>query len=435
MQKWILFKVLFLLIWQSKAQETNILNLNSVIEKALQNNHGIVIAQKQTEIAKNNVTAANAGMVPRVDIVSGGGLASRNSNLEFAGGLPPLKNVQAISNDLNAGLRLSYTLFDGFAMFRNYDKLKLNASSAQLQNDILIQSTLMQVIQLYYQTLLLQEQVKIFKETVKLSRERFKRAQIQNEYGVINSLNLINAQIDYFTDSTNFIRNSENLDLYKRQLNYYLAEDIFKKFELDNVIEIQILSDFETGLNEAKQNNTNKLLSLIQMDMALIDKKLVESKYLPTLSMSTQYGYSRAETNAGILLKNDALGFTGNASLTWNLFDGFIRKNALENANLQLQIAEEKQKEAETKIVMEFTNVFNQYQTQLKLIELEELTLKAALQSLNRSKELFNNAQITYIEYRQAQINKEQIQQKLLSAQIQLKLSEFELLRLRNKLL
>ncbi|MEY5042724.1 MAG: hypothetical protein RLZZ414_2288, partial [Bacteroidota bacterium] len=219
MQKWILFKVLFLLIWQSKAQETNILNLNSVIEKALQNNHGIVIAQKQTEIAKNNVTAANAGMVPRVDIVSGGGLASRNSNLEFAGGLPPLKNVQAISNDLNAGLRLSYTLFDGFAMFRNYDKLKLNASSAQLQNDILIQSTLMQVIQLYYQTLLLQEQVKIFKETVKLSRERFKRAQIQNEYGVINSLNLINAQIDYFTDSTNFIRNSENLDLYKRQLN------------------------------------------------------------------------------------------------------------------------------------------------------------------------------------------------------------------------
>ena len=223
--------------------------------------------------------------------------------------------------------------------------------------------------------------------------------------------------------------------MFKRQLNYYLAEDIFKTFDLDNVIEIQILSDFESGLNEAKQNNTNKLLSLIQMDMALIDKKLVQSKYLPTLSMSTQYGYSRAETNAGILLKNDALGFTGNVSLTWNLFDGFLRKNALDNANLQLQIAEEKQKEAETKIVMEYTNVFNQYQTQLKLIDLQELTLKAATQSLDRSKELFNNAQITYLEFRQAQINKAQIQQKLLNAQIQLKLSEFELLRLRNKLL
>jgi outer membrane protein TolC len=435
MQKWILVMVLFLVVLQNQAQENTILNLNSVIDKALQNNHGIVIAQKQTEMAKNNVSAANAGMVPRVDIVSGGGLASRNSNLEFAGGLPPLKNVQAISNDINAGLRLSYTLFDGFAMFRNYDKLKLNASNAELQNDILIQSTIMQVIQLYYQTLLLQEQVKIFKESVQLSRDRFNRAKIQNEYGVINSLNLINAQIDYYTDSTNLISNSENLDLFKRQLNYYLAEDIFKTFDLDNIIEIQILSDFESGLNEAKQNNTNKLLSLIQMDMALIDKKLVQSKYLPTLSMSTQYGYSRAETNAGILLKNDALGFTGNVSLTWNLFDGFLRKNALDNANLQLQIAEEKQKEAETKIVMEYTNVFNQYQTQLKLIDLQELTLKAATQSLDRSKELFNNAQITYLEFRQAQINKAQIQQKLLNAQIQLKLSEFELLRLRNKLL
>ncbi len=435
MQKWILVMVLFLVVLHNQAQENTILNLNLVIEKALQNNHGIVIAQKQTEMAKNNVSAANAGMVPRVDFVSGGGLSSRNSNLEFAGGLPPLKNVQAISNDINAGLRLSYTLFDGFAMFRNYDKLKLNASSAEIQNDILIQSTIMQVIQLYYQTLLLQEQVKIFKESVQLSRERYKRAQIQNEYGVINSLNLINAQIDYYTDSTNFISNSENLDLFKRQLNYYLAEDIFKTFDLDNVIEIQILTDFESGLNEAKQNNTNKLLSLIQMDMALIDKKLVQSKYLPTLSMSTQYGYSRAETNAGILLKNDALGFTGNVSLTWNLFDGFLRKNALDNANLQLQIAEEKQKEAETKIVMEYTNVFNQYQTQLKLIDLQELTLKAATQSLDRTKELFNNAQITYLEFRQAQINKAQIQQKLLNAQIQLKLSEFELLRLRNKLL
>ena len=206
MQKWILVMVLFLVVLQNQAQENTILNLNSVIDKALQNNHGIVIAQKQTEMAKNNVSAANAGMVPRVDIVSGGGLASRNSNLEFAGGLPPLKNVQAISNDINAGLRLSYTLFDGFAMFRNYDKLKLNASNAELQNDILIQSTIMQVIQLYYQTLLLQEQVKIFKESVQLSRDRFNRAKIQNEYGVINSLNLINAQIDYYTDSNKQFR-------------------------------------------------------------------------------------------------------------------------------------------------------------------------------------------------------------------------------------
>ena len=71
----------------------------------------------------------------------------------------------------------------------------------------------------------------------------------------------------------------------------------------------------------------------------------------------------------------------------------------------------------------------------VKCHDLQELTLKAATQSLDRSKELFNNAQITYLEFRQAQINKAQIQQKLLNAQIQLKLSEFELLRLRNKLL
>ena len=44
--------VLFLVVLQNQAQENTILNLNSVIDKALQNNHGIVIAQKQTEMAK-----------------------------------------------------------------------------------------------------------------------------------------------------------------------------------------------------------------------------------------------------------------------------------------------------------------------------------------------------------------------------------------------
>lgn len=434
MQKWILTLIFLISLQQNYAQVKPILTLNNVIEIALQNNHGIITSKIQNDIAQNNVSLANAGMMPKLDIVSGGGISSRNSNLEFAGGLPPLNNVQAISQDFNAGLRLSYTVFDGFAMFRNLEKLKLNASTSEIQNSILIQSTLMQVIQIYYQTLLLQEQVKFQKENLIISKERLKRAKLQNQYGVINSINLLNSEVDYLSDSINFIQNQQNLALYKRQLNYYLAQDLTQDFELDNLIEIKLLNELNEGLNEAKNNNTNKLLALVQIDMAQIDKKLVQSRYFPILSLNTQYGYSRSETNAGILLKNEALGFTGNINLTWNLFDGYIRKNAIENANLQLQIAEEKNKEAENKIILEYTNIFNQYQTQLQIISLEELTLKAQTLTIRRSKELYNNGQITYLEYRQSQINLISIKQKLLNAQIQLKLSEFELMRLQNRL-
>lgn len=434
MQKWILTLIFLISLQQNYAQVKPILTLNNVIEIALQNNHGIITSKIQNDIAQNNVSLANAGMMPKLDIVSGGGISSRNSNLEFAGGLPPLNNVQAISQDFNAGLRLSYTVFDGFAMFRNLKKLKLNASTSEIQNSILIQSTLMQVIQIYYQTLLLQEQVKFQKENLIISKERLKRAKLQNQYGVINSINLLNSEVDYLSDSINFIQNQQNLALYKRQLNYYLAQDLTQDFELDNLIEIKLLNELNEGLNEAKNNNTNKLLALVQIDMAQIDKKLVQSRYFPILSLNTQYGYSRSETNAGILLKNEALGFTGNINLTWNLFDGYIRKNAIENANLQLQIAEEKNKEAENKIILEYTNIFNQYQTQLQIISLEELTLKAQTLTIRRSKELYNNGQITYLEYRQSQINLISIKQKLLNAQIQLKLSEFELMRLQNRL-
>lgn len=110
------FCFMFILLseFTSIAQEP--LSLSASIENALKNNYSIQISRNDSQIASNNNSAGNAGMLPVVDVTAGITKAAVNTNQEYSNG-NVVKQNSAASDGLNAGAHFNWVLFDGLKMF------------------------------------------------------------------------------------------------------------------------------------------------------------------------------------------------------------------------------------------------------------------------------------------------------------------------------
>ena len=107
--------------------------LEKVLELALKNNHNIKVSQNNVEMAENSSGAGNAGMLPTVNVNAGATYSNQDMKLELLAQPDPIaiERDGAQSTGLNAGVGLNWVVFDGMAMFRNYDKLKLMVDSIE----------------------------------------------------------------------------------------------------------------------------------------------------------------------------------------------------------------------------------------------------------------------------------------------------------------
>lgn len=422
-----------LLSAQSFAQDS--LTLEKVIKKALQNNHSIQVARMQEGLVSNDVFIGNAGMLPKVEVVGGGNYSNQISDLQFAGGIPPVTDTRAISSGLNSGLRLTYTLFDGLGMFRTYEQLKNKSSLTSLQTKLNIESSIMQVLNLYLNLLRIQKQMEINKDIMDISKNRLERVRARKEFGGAGSVDVLNAQVDFYNDSSSWMRAQQNLENNRRRLAFYLGESLEVNYKLSDLEINKVIPSLDSLLNAAKNNHGSVVLTQVQLDMSEMDKKLIHSRMMPRLGVDFQYGYSRSDNNAGVLLKSEAVGFTGNVSLSWNLFDGMKQQRALQNASISIDQAEIKREQALNQVELEMYNAVKNFHMIKTILNLELKNIEAAKQSNLRSESLYFNGQITGLDFRRTQLNLKKAQLNYLNASLDLMTYYYEILRLSDQLL
>ena len=229
-----IFAMIGVFIQPISAQE--ILTLEKAIEIALENNHNIKIAKINTAITGNNATAGNAGLLPRVDVTGNASYGFNNTKLKFSGPIPESDTSGALSN-LEAGIGLSYTLFDGMGNINTYRKLKSANDLAALQEKLTIESTLMMVITGYYEVARLNDNLEIAMEALEISNERYERAKIKSEFGG-TTIELLTAEVDLNNDSIQYKLMVANFSNAKRNLNLLVGRQPEMDFEIDNTLAI-----------------------------------------------------------------------------------------------------------------------------------------------------------------------------------------------------
>src|SRR5690606_12208716 len=177
------------------------------------------------EIDEINYNRGNAGMLPSVI-----GEFNMNNNITNSkqertdGTVQELTNAR--NNSLNYGVRLNWTIFDGFSMFARYDQLNeiRKQGESELQTSVVTLAS--QVLVTYYDLIQQHQILEAYREAIELSQLRLTLAENRYEIGKAAKLEVLNAQVDMNADKTNLLRQQELIENTKTYLNLLMAEDL-----------------------------------------------------------------------------------------------------------------------------------------------------------------------------------------------------------------
>ena len=150
MNKFVILSTLTGLILSLTCRGQELLTKELAIQIALENNFDIRAAKNNLEISRNSALITNSDYLPTISGIGGANFATTNSqNTTQANDVISLTGVE--TSRYNAGINLDYTLFSGFSRKYNYQKLQENYNLTDLQARNVMENTLFNIFNSYYQ--------------------------------------------------------------------------------------------------------------------------------------------------------------------------------------------------------------------------------------------------------------------------------------------
>lgn len=409
------------------------LTLERAVQIALENNYDIRLTRNDIEIAKTNVSRANAGMLPVVTGNFSTNNTSSNTTQTLSSGVTQERNGAKNSN-LSYGPVFSWQVFDGFGMFARYDQLKELQRLGETNFKLIVQTTLADVVNNYYDLVQQQQQIKALNGAVDISRLRLKNSQNRYLIGKAAKLEVLAASVDLNTDTTNLLR---QIDVYrgtKIRLNELLARDVSTDFTVSDTIIIQnrlLLNDLK---NAASQQSPGLQLALINKRIAELNLKQVKATRYPTVSLNSGYNFNKSTSELGFARNSVGRGFNYGMTASINIFNGMLQNRNEKNASIEIDNAQLEYEKINQNISAQLNSIYQTFQTNLELVRLEQQNLEVARQNLEITMEKFRLGSVAPLEFREAQRNYIDASARYTNAQYQAKLAEVSLQQLAGTL-
>ena len=384
----------------------NSISLEKALAITIKENIDIKIKTTELDQVKNYEKVGVLGVLP---IIKVNGAASGNtgsSSIEFATeDFPEINDADSESKSINGNVEISYSLFGGLASVYTYQKLKKQSDLKSTELLMKIEQVLLNTAKQYYDIAYLQEENKILYELLEVSKERYSRVKIQNEFGNASKLDLLAAEIDLNKDSVTVMNSDYQLKAAKERLNQILNRDLSKDYAVESFVEINKDLNYSELLELTNQNNSNILLHQYLIEITRKDKKINNTSIFPSVSVSAQYGYNQNESNTSIILDQSNTGLTGFVNLSWDIFDAMARKRIAQNTQIEIESNELKLESIKKEIQKEFNVTYQQYENNIKLIEIETRNNEASERFFQRAKNQFFQGQLSRSDFRLAQVD------------------------------
>jgi outer membrane protein len=425
--------ILFFFVFGIQLQAQSVLKLEDAVKIALENNYDIKIAANNLKIDEANSSAGNAGMLPSVSAT----IVNTNSlqNITQTQGDGTQKSLNGAKNlALNYGVGLDWTVFDGMKMFAKREQLKVLLKQGEAELKMTIFSKISEVYSTYYQLVQQQKQLAALDTALVISNQRVTTAQNRFSIGKASKLEVLNAQVDFNSDTSMQLTQLNSFRNTKIKLNEILARDIETDFKVVSDITIDdklVLNDLK--LLAEKQNPQLQAQILAKSSSELQFKQVKSGRY-PVLKINSGYNFSHTEASLGFVTQSQGKGLTYGFSAALPLFNGFYQSRNEKIAKFQMDSAILVVKQQQLAIDSQLNASFQSYQTNLQLTKLEEKNVSIAKQNLDITLSKFKIGTITPIEYRTAQLNYVDAIVRYSNAQFQTKLNEITLKELSGSL-
>ena len=431
--KYFLFFIAFWFASTSTTFAQERLSLVDAISIALQNNYDIRLINNEELIARNNVNLGNAGILPVVAGSFSTGGSKQNTVQTQSSGTQRVTNG-AKSTNLSYGVGLDWTIFDGFAMFANYDRLKALEQQGKINSKAQILTTIGDVVTAYYNLAKQQQLVTAADSAIDVSNLRLRIANNKLEIGRGSKLDVLAAKVDYNTDTSNYMQQKNLLGTNMVTLNQLMARDVNIKFTVDSSLAIHQNLNY-TELNTlAAQLNPDLQNAVLTKKIAELNLKVIKAARYPQISLNTGYDINRSTTPTGFNTNFRARGFTYGVGASINIFNGFLQRQNERNAKIGINSADLTIERTQLDLNAQLSSAFQNYSTYLELVKLERGNVEIARENLDITLEKYRLGSIAPLELREAQRNAIDANSRYVEIQYQAKLAEIALKELSGTL-
>lgn len=407
------------------------LTLQECLEKGLENNYSLRISRNKEQIAHNNATLANAGYLPSLDLNAGynASLSSSDSKLRSTGETQEVRN--SLDHGLNAGIGLSWTIFDGFNISTNYKQLKELERMGETNTRITIEDFIANLTAEYYNFIQQRLRLANYYYAVQLSKERLRIVEERYNIGNFSRLDYQQAKVDFNADSAQYIKQQEIVLTSRIALNEMMAiDEVYTPIETtETTIVADTTFQFNDLWNNLLQRNADLLLAEQNNTMAQLDYKKVLSRNYPYVRLNAGYDYSFNKYDTNSYTRRSNWGGSAGVTVGFNLWDG-NRRREKRNAKIEIANAELQRNQLELALKAELGNLWQAYRNNIQLLNLERQNVVTARENHEIAKERYMLGDISGIEMREAQKSLLDAEERLISVEFQTKLCEISLLQI-----
>lgn len=411
-------------------------SLQECITQGIEQNYQLQIQREYQAVSDRNATIGNAGYLPSLDMNAGYSGQYNSSDSEKEDGTTETRNGE-LNQQYNAGLNLSWTIFDGLKMQASYAKLKELKSMGELRTRIQIDNTAASIAAGYYQLIRQKIKLRNLKAALDLSKERLRIVEERYHIGSSSRLELQQAKVDYNADNALYLKQTEVVYTARITLNELMGiANINQKTDVTNE-EIHLAP--MVSKDELWQRTLDANLSLLNAEknrqLSVEDLRIARSKNYPYLKLNAGYGYNGNRYEVGPTIQRDQLGFNYGATIGISIFDGMNRQREQRNAKTQIRIAELEKQSLELGLKADMSNLWMAYTNNLMLLRQECQNVETAKEYLEIAMERYKLGDLSGIELREAQNSLLAAEERLSTAEYETKVCEISLMQLSGDIL
>lgn len=323
-------------------------------------------------------------------------------------------------NSLMTSISLDYLIYDFGARSSKIEMLKNNLIAAGYQYNSLIQDTIFNVIQRYYNYLSIKELLDSKKKNEELSRISYEYSKTRRINGISKKLDELQSNASYSNAKYERINTEKSLEIALVDLIISLGLNPATK------INIKIENDiFNKGKIEELSNNINELIKIAKENNPKIKSshanliaskaKLEQSKYdgLPKIFASGSWNRNDIFNSSGFSgIGGGAYG--GNKYIEYGmigvtvsvpLFSGFRDWYSIRATKAEHEANISKVESLENEIILEVLRAQNNFEISIQNLLLTEELLIVAKEAEENAREGYKNGSNTILEVLAAQSN------------------------------
>lgn len=411
----------------------NKLSLKDAITILLKNNYDIALSKNDWNIATLNNTKANAGMLPRINLNFSDNLSNNNLFQKFTNGTE-IKKDFVLGNNLNAGVVLNWTLFDGYKMSATKKRLELIEKQGEANFKNSIDNNISSLIKAYYDIARNQLQYKTIEILIQLINDRLILAKTRFEVGTATKMDYLQTQIELQIQNNNLISQKSIIQNSKIALNQLIGQDINTDFEISDTLNIN--NKFKDYSKDQNFSNNQQIVSL-EYQKLIAEQQINEAKSLtkPQLGFVTGYNLSFSQSQAGFSLFNLTHGLGVGVNANMLIYDWKNTKRQIEVSKLNALSTQIQLNKLNDNLNLSYQKALNDYNSTVLLFNNELNTIKILDELLIIANERFRvNQSANYLEIKEIQKSYEDSKNRQILYLYNAKIAEIELLRVQGKI-